>query len=58
MAVTFDLYALVHTNCPILNVVILLCGRVVGRNMEKNSVKEEKDILEVLEGYIPGNDAR
>lgn len=29
MAVTFDLYALVHTNCPILNVVILVYGRVV-----------------------------
>jgi hypothetical protein len=26
--------------------------------MEKDSVKEEKDILEVLEGYIPGNDPR
>jgi hypothetical protein len=26
--------------------------------MEKNSVKEEKDILEVLEDYIPSNDAR
>jgi hypothetical protein len=29
-----------------------------GRNMEKDSIKEEKDILEVLEGYIPGNDPR
>ena len=26
--------------------------------MEKNPVKEEKDILEVLEGYIPEHDAR
>ena len=26
--------------------------------MEKDSVKEEKDILEVLEDYIPRNDAR
>jgi hypothetical protein len=29
-----------------------------GRNMEKDSVKEEKDILEVLESYIPSNDPR
>jgi hypothetical protein len=29
-----------------------------GRNMEKDSTKEEKDILEVLESYIPGNDPR
>ena len=27
-----------------------------GRNMEKDSIKEEKDILEVLESYIPSND--
>jgi hypothetical protein len=26
--------------------------------MEKDSVKEEKDILEVLEDYIPRNDPR
>ena len=26
--------------------------------MEKNSIKEEKDILEVLEGYIPSKDPR
>jgi hypothetical protein len=26
--------------------------------MEKESVREEKDILEVLEDYIPGNDPR
>jgi hypothetical protein len=26
--------------------------------MEKDSLQEEKDILEVLEDYIPGNDAR
>jgi hypothetical protein len=26
--------------------------------MEKDSVKEEKDILEVLESYISGNDPR
>jgi len=26
--------------------------------MEKGSVKEEKDILEVLEGYIPSDDPR
>jgi hypothetical protein len=29
-----------------------------GRNMEKSSIKEEKDILEVLESYIPSNDPR
>jgi len=29
-----------------------------GKDMEKDSIKEEKDILEVLEGYIPGNDPR
>jgi hypothetical protein len=29
-----------------------------GRNMEKDSIKEEKDILEVLESYIPSNDPR
>ena len=28
------------------------------RNMEKDSSKEEKDILEVLESYIPSNDPR
>lgn len=26
--------------------------------MEKNPAKEEKDILEVLEGYIPEHDTR
>lgn len=29
-----------------------------GRNMEKDSSRERKDILEVLESFIPDNDPR
>jgi hypothetical protein len=29
-----------------------------GKDMEKDAIKEEKDILDVLESYIPSNDPR